>query len=181
MIELPVIERRVPPDGRPVTAQPAWRRAFPIDTPQDQYVARRDFTKFVVLASLAFALGHLWLVVQNWLLRRRGQPGSQRIATTADLPVGGALAFHYPEANDPCLLLRPEESKFLAYSQKCTHLGCAVVPELAKQRLHCPCHCGYFDSATGRPLAGPPRRPLPRIHLEIRDGVIYAIGLEQTA
>jgi arsenite oxidase small subunit len=31
---------------------------------------------------------------------------------------------------------------------------------------------------TGRPLAGPPRRPLTRVVLEVRDGVIYATGVE---
>jgi len=42
----------------------------------------------------------------------------------------------------------------------------------------CPCHHGYFDAQTGQPLAGPPRRPLPRITLALRDGVIYAKGVE---
>jgi Rieske Fe-S protein len=31
---------------------------------------------------------------------------------------------------------------------------------------------------TGRPTAGPPRRPLPKITLDIRDGTIYATGVE---
>ena len=35
--------------------QPAWRRDFPIDVPQEQYVARRDFTRFMMLTSAAFA------------------------------------------------------------------------------------------------------------------------------
>src|SRR5205823_4088402 len=39
----------VPPDGKPDDQQPAWRRDFPIDWPQDHYVSRRDFTKFMVL------------------------------------------------------------------------------------------------------------------------------------
>jgi Rieske Fe-S protein len=56
---------------------------------------------------------------------------------------------------------------------------CAVRPEMDRDRLHCPCHAGYFDLATGRPIAGPPRRPLPRIVLEQRDGSIYAIGVER--
>ena len=29
-------------------------------------------------------------------------------------------------------------------------------------------------ASTGRPIAGPPRRPLARIVLEVRDGIIYA-------
>ena len=31
---------------------------------------------------------------------------------------------------------------------------------------------------TGRPQAGPPRRPLPRVVLETRQGVIHAVGVE---
>src|SRR5579875_3286117 len=33
------------------THPPAWRQDFPIDWPQDHYVARRDFTKFLVLTA----------------------------------------------------------------------------------------------------------------------------------
>jgi Rieske Fe-S protein len=47
--------------------------------------------------------------------------------------------------------------------------------------LHCPCHNGYFDLESGRVIAGPPRRPLPRVTLEIRDGVVYATGMEDQA
>ena len=36
----------VPPDGAPYSEQPQWRNDFPIDWPQDELVARRDFTKF---------------------------------------------------------------------------------------------------------------------------------------
>ena len=59
------------PDGRPLEAQPAWRRDFPIDWPQDAYVERRDFVKFMVLTSAAFAIGQLWIGAQNWWRRRR--------------------------------------------------------------------------------------------------------------
>jgi hypothetical protein len=33
-----------PPDGRPMSAQPTWRRDFPIDWPEDEEVTRRDFS-----------------------------------------------------------------------------------------------------------------------------------------
>jgi Rieske Fe-S protein len=36
-----------------------------------------------------------------------------------------------------------------------------------------------FDLQTGRPIAGPPRRPLIRIRLQVRSGDIYAIGIEE--
>ncbi len=167
----------LPPDGRPAEEQPAWRRDFPIDWPQDHYLARRDFTKFLALTSLAFAVGQLWIVVQNWRRRRRGQPETRRIASLSQLPVGSALAFEYPGPHDRCLLIRTAD-RLLAYDQRCTHLSCAVIPEPEKGLLHCPCHEGYFDLQNGRPLAGPPRRPLPRVRLELRGDSVYATGVE---
>jgi Rieske Fe-S protein len=165
------------PNGLPLVEQPAWRQDFPIDWPQDHFVARRDFTKFLVLTSLPFALVQIGFGVLNWF-RRREQPSVKAIAPLADIPIGGVLAFHYPEEHDSCLLLRPDEHTLRAFSQKCTHLGCAVTPEPEQQRFCCPCHRGYFDLDNGRPLAGPPQRPLPRITLEVRGGVLYATGVE---
>jgi Rieske Fe-S protein len=54
-----------------------------------------------------------------------------------------------------------------------------VIARPAAGQLHCPCHEGAFDLATGRPIAGPPRRPLPLVTLEVRDGMIYATGVEE--
>jgi Rieske Fe-S protein len=45
-------------------------------------------------------------------------------------------------------------------------------------QLLCPCHHGVFDVATGRPIAGPPRRPLTRISLKVVDRIVYATGVE---
>lgn len=169
----------VPPDRSPPEAQPQWRRDFPIDWPQDHYVARRDFTKFLCLTSLAFVVGQFTIAVQNWVRRRRGQPPIVQIARRSDLPIGGALVFHYPSESEPCLLLRTDVNTLVAYSQKCTHLACAVVPDKQAGRLLCPCHHGYFETQTGRPLAGPPRRPLPRITLRVRGDAVYATGIER--
>lgn len=166
------------PDGRPESQQPKWRRDFPIDLPQDEYVARRDFTKFMVLTSLAFAVGQVWIGFENWRRRRRGEPAIVEIARVVDIPVGAVITFAYPGPHDSCLLARTGERTWLAYGQECTHLACAVVPELGESRLRCPCHHGYFDLATGRPTAGPPRRPLPRILLDVRNGSVYATGVE---
>jgi Rieske Fe-S protein len=45
--------------------------------------------------------------------------------------------------------------------------------------IHCPCHEGLFDLQSGRPIAGPPRRPLPLVRLEMRGKEIYATGIEE--
>ena len=168
------------PDGKPLAEQPAWRQDFPIDWPEDQYIARRDFTKFLVLTSLAFVVGQAWIVMQNWFRRRRGMPPIQAIARLDEVPVGSARVFHYPDEADPCLLIRPAEQVLVAFDQQCTHLSCAVTPQVEARTLHCPCHHGHFDLVTGRPVGGPPRRPLPRITLEVRDGVVYATGIARS-
>ena len=177
---LPVRDQiTIPPDGRPHTQQPPWREDFPIDWPQDQYVARRDFAKFMVLTSFAFVVGQVWIAVQNMVRRGRGQPPIARIAQTRELAVGSTRVFAYPSGHDRCLLVRTGEETWVAYNQSCTHLACAVVPRVDKGDIHCPCHEGYFDLASGRPIAGPPRRPLAKITLEVRQGVIYATGVQE--
>jgi Rieske Fe-S protein len=169
----------IAPDGRPAEQQPAWRRDFPIDWPQDQYVARRDFMKFMVLTSLAFTVGQLWIGLRHWWRERRSVPASGiRVATLSDVPVGRALVFQFPGEQDPYLLIRPSMDRVVAYSQTCTHLACAVVPRLEEGTIFCPCHHGYFDLESGRPIAGPPRRPLPRVQLEVRGNDVWATRVE---
>jgi nitrite reductase/ring-hydroxylating ferredoxin subunit len=168
----------VPPDGGAYHDQPQWRNDFPIDWPQDELVARRDFTKFLVLTSLAFVVGQLWIVFENFKRKRQGRLPVRRIAGAEAIPVGGSLAFAYPEPHDPCIVVRTGARTYVAYNQKCTHLSCAVIPDPARGRFHCPCHEGAFDLATGAPTAGPPRRPLERVLLEIRGNDLYAVGTE---
>jgi Rieske Fe-S protein len=167
------------PDFAPAELQPVWRQDFPIDSPQDQYVERRDFLKFMVLTSAAFTVGQLWIAVQNWFRQRSGDPAIQRIMRIDELAVGSAAGFTYPDEDEPCLLVRLSESEFVAFSQKCTHLSCAVIPRPAEGSFFCPCHEGRFDLRTGAPTAGPPRRPLSRIVLEIRGRDIYAVAVEE--
>jgi Rieske Fe-S protein len=167
------------PDERPMHEQPRWRRDFAIDWPEDNYVARRDFAKFLVLTSGAFVVGQAWIAAQSLIRSRRPPPGRMRIATLSALPLGSATMFAYPSAHDPCLLIRTRDDKLLAYSQKCTHLSCAVVPKLDEGILHCPCHEGIFDLATGRNIAGPPPRPLPAIVLEVVGDEVFATGVEE--
>lgn len=166
------------PNGRPSDAQPKWRQDFPIDTQQDNFVARRDFTKFMVLISASFAAGQGWIALKT-LRGEGGNAGPKAIARVDEIAVGQAALFFYPGEHDSCLLVRAGEREFLAYSNKCSHLSCPVTPDVPSGCLRCPCHHGSFDLATGRPLAGPPRRPLSRIVLEVRDGKVYATGVEE--
>ena len=169
----------IAPDWRAMEEQPAWRTDFPIDWPQDHYVERREFMKFMVLTSLALTAAQLWIGAQNWWRRRRGMPEMRKVASLEELPVGGVATFTYPGPQDDCVIARISDREMVAYSQKCTHLSCAVRPLVDRGVIHCPCHEGYFDLRSGRPIAGPPRRPLPVVHLEVRGTEIYAAGIEE--
>lgn len=169
----------IPPDRGTMEDQPKWRRDFPIDSPQDTYVARRDFTKYLGLTSFAFVVGQYWIALQNRWRHARGKLPLDAICKLDELRVGEARTFHYPTEADPAILLRIDDATLVAYSSQCTHLMCPVLPEMSAERLHCPCHRGFFDMHTGQPLAGPPRRPLPRIALKVQAGVVYAAGIEK--
>jgi len=171
----------VPPDGRPLADQPKWRRDFPIDWAEDEYVSRRDLVKFIVLTSAALVVGQFWILFTSVFSRRLAPPIGEPIARVDELSIGGAKTFTYPGGSTPRLLVRTSATAFVAYDQQCTHLLCPVVPAFELGRLHCPCHNGWFDLETGRPLAGPPQRALPRVLVEVRDDTVYATGVEESA
>jgi arsenite oxidase small subunit len=154
-----------------------WREEFSIHTAEERYVTRRQFGKFLVLTSLGMFVGNLWILARS-LWRREDALPSRPVARLGEVPVGGAKVFRYPGPDDPCLLLRTGERSYVAYSQKCTHLSCAVFPSHDGKRLECPCHEGYFSAADGRVLQGPPPRPLPRIVLEERGGELWATAVD---
>ena len=79
------------PDGRPAGAQPQWRKDFAIDTPQDNYVARRDFAKFLVLTSGAFVAGQGWIAAQSLVRRNRPPLPRVRVAALSELAPGAVL------------------------------------------------------------------------------------------
>jgi Rieske Fe-S protein len=145
-----------------------WRDEFSIEMAEDRYVARRQFSKFLVLTSLGMLVGNVWILIRSWF---GAQPAfqPQSIGAIDDVPVGEIKLFSYPTAEDPCILIRTSPERFAAYSQKCTHLSCAIYYARERNRLECPCHEGYFSVDDGRVLQGPPPRPLPRVILR-RDG-----------
>jgi Rieske Fe-S protein len=169
----------VGPDHRPMPEQPRWRRDFAIDWPEDNFVARRDFAKFLVLTSGAFVAGQAWIAAHSLVRSKRTPPGRMKIGAVSAIAPGTAVMFAYPTPRDPCLLIRTRDGKLLAYSQKCTHLSCAVVPKIDEGIIHCPCHEGIFELATGRNIAGPPPRPLPVIELDVIGDEIFATAVKE--
>lgn len=162
---------------RKPSSTPLWRDEFSVYTADERYVARRQFTKFLTLTSFGMMAGNLWILAKSALHRPASYPEAA-IAAMDEIGVGEAKTFNYPTGNDPCILVRTGSDQYVAYSQKCTHLSCAVYYERQQNRLACPCHEGFFSVMDGSVLQGPPQRALPRIALQRRDGQLVAIGME---
>ena len=99
------------------------------------------------------------------------------VAHVDDIPTGGFKIFSYPSEVTPCILIRPADETYLAFSRTCTHASCAVFYRPEENRLDCPCHQGAYSAADGSVLFGPPPRPLPRVTLERRGQDLVAIGM----
>ncbi len=159
-------------------AVPKWRRDFPLTSEGEDEVTRREFARYLVLSSAAFAAGSVG--VAAWTALRGDESGIARpIVAARDVAEGAAFLFRYPTALDPAILVRLPGGELRAFGQQCTHLGCVVYWERAQERMLCPCHDGAFDARTGGVLAGPPQRPLDRIAIEVRaDGMVWALRRE---
>jgi len=162
---------------RPAGREPLWKDEFSIHTADERYVSRRQFTKFLVLTSLGMFAGNAWILVRSCFSKTPAY-SEKNICSANDVPIGGVWLFRYPTENDPCILIRPDEDTYVAYSQKCTHLSCVVYYAREKNRVECPCHEGYFPIKNGDVLQGPPPRPLPRVVLERRGDSIVAVRIE---
>jgi Rieske Fe-S protein len=157
---------------------PLWAEEFSVHGAEDKYVLRRQFTKFLVLTSFGMFVGNVWIYVKSLFAKSAGAFPESPIAIASELTTGSVKLFQYPTVNDPCILVKTPDQKLVAYSQKCTHLSCAVYYSASQNRLECPCHEGYFAIDSGRVLQGPPPRPLPKIRLEQRGDQVFAVGVE---
>jgi Rieske Fe-S protein len=155
---------------------PLWERDFPYESAAEEEVTRREFTRYLVLGAGAMAAGNVGLAA--WTQLRSINSGEPRpIVALDDVAVGGTYLFRYPADDDPAVLLRVDDQAVVAFSQKCTHLGCVVYFEAEAGRWHCPCHEGNFEATTGDVISGPPTRRLGRIDVEVRDdGQVWALG-----
>ncbi|MCO4747676.1 MAG: FAD-dependent oxidoreductase [Proteobacteria bacterium] len=67
--------------------------------------------------------------------------------------------------------VRRTATGFEAKSSRCTHMGCPIA--LASTGgFRCPCHAGQYDGE-GRPISGPPPRPLDPLSVEVRGEELF--------
>jgi Rieske Fe-S protein len=152
-----------------------WRAAFPYHWDADDLVSRRELLQFAVFTSGALFASTAGIAVLG-ALRSLRRTLVQPIARVSDVPEGRALYFEYPEPGEQAMLLHLSGDRFVAYSQRCTHLSCAVYYQPERNRLYCPCHEGVFSPETGDPEAGPPQRRLEQIELRREGDQLFAVG-----
>lgn len=161
-------------DSSQEASAPLWRRDFPYEASGEEDVTRREFARYLVAGAGAMAAGNIGLAI--WTQLRTINHGEPREIVTLDqVGVGETYLFRYPSADDPAVLLRVGERDVVAFSQKCTHLGCVVYYQADENRWHCPCHEGNFEARSGAVISGPPTRPLGRIDVEIRGNAVWAL------
>jgi Rieske Fe-S protein len=153
--------------------EPIWRADFPLTSAGEDNVTRREFVRYLVVASGGFAAGSVGIAL--WSSLRSVNTGEPRARVSLDaVPQGSAHLFRYPTNDDPAILVHLPGGELRAFSQKCTHLGCVVYYEAGTDKMACPCHEGLFDADSGAVISGPPQRPLGRIDVEVRDNTVWA-------
>lgn len=163
--------------SQPTNGDPLWREEFSVFAERERFVSRRQLTKFLTLTSLGMFAGNLWILARS-LFSTQPPSQAQTVARAGEIPVGSVKLFQYPSAQEQCILVRTGADSYVAYSQKCTHLSCAVYYSREQNELICPCHNGHFSVRDGSVLQGPPTRPLPRVVLERHGDELVAIRTE---
>lgn len=71
-----------------------------------------------------------------------------------------------------CYLSRLEDGGILAFSKRCSHLGCSINYYIEQKQFVCPCHSSSFD-LTGEVINSPASRPLPLFAVRIDNGSVF--------
>jgi arsenite oxidase small subunit len=111
-----------------------------------------------------------------------------RVVDLRGLRVNRPHAFDYPLKGQGNVLIDfghrvprgvgPRRS-IVAYSTACQHMGCDVDYNRRLGQLVCPCHQTRYDpERLGAIIEGVATRALPRVLLRVRNGAVFAVGLD---
>ncbi|XVJ50821.1 MAG: Rieske (2Fe-2S) protein [Vampirovibrio sp.] len=88
-----------------------------------------------------------------------------------DFPPGSSKNLMF--GSIPALLIHGTNGTLTVFNAKCSHLGCTVGYQEAKNIIYCACHGGMYDPNTGKNVGGPPPAPLQPLVAEVaKDGTI---------
>lgn len=99
--------------------------------------------------------------------------GELLLGTTDEIMLGSGKKFMIDEKLT-ILVTHPRDGVFRGFSATCTHSGC-IVNGVQDDQIACGCHGARFDVESGEPVAGPARRPLGPITIEVRGTELYAL------
>ncbi|MFQ6057302.1 MAG: ubiquinol-cytochrome c reductase iron-sulfur subunit [Anaerolineae bacterium] len=144
---------------------------------QRRGISRRTFLTWALgLSFLGTLVGVLVPIIGYlWPPARGAGAGGGRVlvGTTKDLPVGQGKVV--PVENKPVVVVNTAQG-IRAFSAICTHLGCIVEWDQARQFILCPCHDGRFNPINGAVISGPPPAPLPPMEVFVEGENIYVGG-----
>ncbi len=106
--------------------------------------------------------------LRRFLTPRPGTRGgsAERTISVAEGEIPGDGALVLPQSGIALVRTGPT---LLALDLACTHLGCTVTA--TESGFACPCHGSRFSSA-GAVMAGPAPRPLRRLEVTVKNGVV---------
>ena len=138
---------------------------------EPEKISRRSFVDWLLTGGLvAWGIGFVAPVLSYvWPAQHRG-PSTQTVSAgkATDFPDGQAKIVAVN--GHPVIVVRTPQG-FRAFSAICTHLGCIVGWDAQRREITCPCHAGVFD-LNGRPVSGPPPRPLAEHGVVVINGEI---------
>lgn len=147
-------------------------------------LGRRRWLLSGVIASLAGAYGVFAAFAARFLFpeRAKGRLWRLFLGFTHELDVGESSSIVLPSGDELLLSntgrINPDTgSEFLAFSNRCPHLGCKVHWQAQQNRFYCPCHQGVFDP-DGHAISGPPAdagKSLKPYQLDIVNQSIYVL------
>jgi cytochrome b6-f complex iron-sulfur subunit len=137
----------------------------------EQKLSRRSFLDWLLTGGLvAWAIAFVAPVLSYvWPAQRRG-PSIQTVSAGKATDFTDWQTKIVAVNGHPVIVIRTPQG-FRAFSAICTHLGCIVGWDAQRRQIACPCHAGYFD-LNGRPVAGPPPRPLTEQGVAVVNGEV---------
>lgn len=139
---------------------------------EDELMNRRQALSKLSTTTLSLLAGVVSVLGIGFLYPiPRKKPPAQFVCLASEIPAGGSLEIKDPQGRK-VLLIRKWDGSFLSIRTVCTHLGCAVFYRPETNQFECPCHQGIFDGV-GKPISGPPQRPLDHYPTEARGGKIF--------
>lgn len=135
-------------------------------------VSRRKFLGNAFMGlGLFFGAGTLAHRFLKFLVPEAKKAESREVLVGAAEDLLKADAVPLEVAGNKILLLK-SEGGMVAFSRKCTDLGCLVNWDSSSRQFICPCHMGVYDK-NGKNISGPPPRPLDRFDVVKKGDYIY--------